>query len=456
MYVADTIAAIATAPGPGSIGVVRVSGSQALAVAQQLLRAAVPPERWVPNRLYHGVIVDPAGRAADEALAVLMRAPRSYTGEDVLELHCHGSPVVLRHVLALALSCGVRLAEPGEFTRRAFVNGRLDLTQAEAVFDVVRARGTAAASMAVAQLTGSLSRELAEIRENLVQLKSLLEAQIDFAEEDFEIDPTSVRALVDAAEGAMQGLLRSYEAAKVVRDGLKVVIVGKPNVGKSSLLNALLADDRAIVTPHPGTTRDTIEETVEFAGIPVVLTDTAGLRPLENADPVERLGIARASSKLAEAEVCLVVLDVSAPLDADDESVLAFDTASPKIVVFNKIDLPRAAASDRISALRREYPTVEVSAKNGEGLDRVREAVLGVIGGAPREQPALANLRQHDALAKAVESLALARQSLDAGRPPDLIAIDVQDAIDHVGAITGAVTSEEILDRIFSQFCVGK
>lgn len=457
MYATDTIAAVATAPGRGGVGIVRISGPQAPAIVTELFRADTAPADWTSHRLYHGTIID-RGVTVDEALAVLMLGPRSYTGEDVAELQCHGGPVLLRQVLTLVLRRGARLAEPGEFTRRAFLNGRLDLAQAEAVMDIVEARGNAAASLAVAQLGGALSDQLADIRENLVQLKSLLEAQIDFSEEDFEVDATSLHSLVDAAERSMEGLIDSYQRGKLVRDGIRVVIAGKPNVGKSSLLNALLAEDRAIVTALPGTTRDSIEETADFGGIPVVLTDTAGLRRSEEADPVEQLGMARTAEKLAEAEVCVLVVDGSRWLDADDQAVLNSNSGIAAIIVLNKIDLPRVITPEQVSALRPENPVLEVSAKTREGLERLREAVVAMIeGGRPREQAqVISNLRHRDALAKALDSLRLVRQSLAEARPPDVVAVDVQDAIDHVGTITGVVTSEEILDRIFSQFCIGK
>ena len=458
MYATDTIAAVATAPGRGGVGIVRISGPHARAIVTELFRAETAPADWTSHRLYYGTIADRGGCAIDEALAVLMLGPRSYTGEDVVELQCHGGPVLLRQILTLVLRCGARLAEPGEFTRRAFLNGRLDLTQAEAVIDIVEARGNAAASLAVAQLGGALSDQLADIRETLVQLKSLLEAQIDFSEEDFEVDATSLHSLVDAGEESMQRLIDSYQRGKLVRDGIRVVIAGKPNVGKSSLLNALLAEERAIVTALPGTTRDTIEETADFGGIPVVLTDTAGLRRLEEADPVEQLGMARTAEKLAEAEVCVLVLDGSRPLDADDQAVLNSHSGNSRIIVLNKIDLPRAITAAQVSALQPETLVLEVSAKTREGLDRIRAAVVSMIeAGRPQEHVSvISNLRHRDALAKAVESLRLARQSLAEARPPDVVAVDVQDAIDHVGAITGVVTSEEVLDRIFSQFCIGK
>lgn len=459
MYAADTIAAIATPAGPGGVGIVRVSGPNALRIASRLVHGTTPSNRWTSHRLYRGQITDEAGNAIDHGLAVVMASPRSYTGEDVLELHCHGSPVALRRVLAAALHCGARLAEPGEFTKRAFLNGRLDLAQAEAVIDLVRAPGSMAASVAADQLAGRLSAELARVRESIVQVKSLLEAQIDFAEEDFVVDRDDLLDPLDAAVRHLQTLIASYRAGKLARDGIRVVIAGKPNVGKSSLLNALLHEERAIVTPAAGTTRDTIEELADIDGIPVLLTDTAGLRPLQEADPIERLGMERTSAKLKEAEVRLLVLDASAPLDEADRAILALPEGSAEIIVLNKVDLPRGIEAEQVAAPRRQRPVIEVSAKTGEGLDRLRLGIVEAVdGGALVDVSAtvVTNLRHVDALTKAMEALEQGRRSIDEGHPPDVVAVDVQDAIEHIGAVTGVVSTEEVLDRIFSQFCIGK
>ncbi len=459
MYVTDTIAAVATPAGPGGIGIVRVSGPKARTIASALVHGSIPVSRWHSHRLYSGCIADETGKQLDQGLAVIMPGPKSYTGEDVLELHCHGSPTVLRLVLASALRCGARLADPGEFTKRAFLNGRLDLAQAEAVIDLVQAPGNAAAAVAAAQLAGCLSEELAQIREDVVQVKALLEAQIDFSEEDFDIDRETVRLPLDAAVRALQKLIASYRAGKLARDGIRVVIAGKPNVGKSSLFNALLNEERAIVTPLAGTTRDTIEEFVDFGGIPVLLSDTAGLRTVEEADPIERLGMERTSAKLTEAGVRLLVLDSADRLEAADEAVLGIPGTQAEVIVLNKCDLTRRVDVGRIEVLRRERPVIEVSAKTGRGLERLRQAVIDVVeGGIPLDLSAstVTNLRHVDALAKAVGALENAHQSVEEGRPPDLVSVDVQDAIEHIGAVTGAVTNEEVLDRIFSRFCIGK
>lgn len=452
MYVADTIAAIATAPGVGGVGIVRVSGPGATAIAERVIIATQATAAWVSHRLYRGQLCAVDGAVIDDGLAVLMRAPNSYTGEDVLELHCHGSPVVLRHVLMHVLASGARLAEPGEFTKRAFLNGRLDLAQAEAVIDLVGARSEAGAVLAAAQLGGQLSAALGRIRDDLVHLKALLEAQIDFAEDEVQIAHHELLATLNQAETAIVRLVDTFKHGSLVRDGLRVVIVGKPNVGKSSLLNALLGSDRAIVTEVAGTTRDTIDEVIDFAGVPVVLTDTAGLRDEALADPVERIGMARTGIALRQAQVRLVVLDASRAFDSEDQLVLDAVRDQPYIVVLNKSDLAPVSTT-------WDGPCVRVSAKALSGLEELRQAVVQLVerGEPPRaDDPVISNARHRAALLQCLDALRLARQSIDEARPPDLIAVDVQAALDHIGTITGAVSSEDVLDRIFAEFCIGK
>jgi tRNA modification GTPase len=457
MYANETIAAIATPPGPGGIGIVRLSGPRCVAIVDTVFVTHRPAVQWTSHHMYRGRILDAGGAGLDEALAVLMRAPQSYTGEDVLELHCHGSPAVMRGVLARVLGCGARLAQPGEFTKRAFLNGRLDLAQAEAVIELVRARTSGAAQLAAQQLAGRLSVELDDLRSRLVRLKALLEAQIDFSDEDVEVAPAELFGIVDKCIYNTSQLISTYKHGKLFRDGVRVAIIGKPNVGKSSLLNALLGEDRAIVTPIPGTTRDAIEEAADFDGIPVVLTDTAGLRQMERADPVERMGMQRTSDTIAEAQLVLPVLDASAPLDAEDLAVLDAARQLPSVLVVNKIDLGPAVFD--ASALTHDSPVVQVSARHCTGLTELRQAVVATVTGGSTiepQAPVLVNVRHYTALTQVLASLRLARESISAGQPADLVAVDVQDTIDHVGAITGIVTNEDVLDRIFNEFCIGK
>lgn len=458
MYTDDTIAAIATPPGPGGIGVIRVSGPLAPRILAALFVRSRGGDDWLSHHFYHGRIVAADGAVADEALAVLMRAPRSFTGEDVVELHCHGSPVGLRRILARVLAEGARPAEPGEFTKRAFLNGRIDLTQAEAVIDLVRARSTAAAALAAEQLSGCLSDYCTNLRDRVIHLKALLEAEIDFAEEDFDVGGEELLATVDECIVPMDALLDTYRHGKIVRDGVRVAIIGKPNVGKSSLLNALLGEERAIVTPIAGTTRDAIDEPVDFDGMPVMLSDTAGLRDAAAAEAVERIGMRRTARRISEAQLLLTVVDASRPLDVEDAAVLQAHTGTAQIIVLNKIDLPPVTLEADVCKLANSYPVVRVSAKQRTGLSELRRVVLAQMSGGDivPNVPVLANLRHVDALTKARDSLRLARESMLARRPPDLVAVDVQDAIDHIGTVTGAITSEDVLDRIFSEFCIGK
>jgi tRNA modification GTPase len=459
MYAGDTIAAVATPPGAGGIGIIRVSGPLSAAIAVRVFVRSGAAAEWESHHLYHGRVVAAEGQVLDESLAVLMRGPRSYTGEDVLELHCHGSPVLLLRVLNEVLGCGARLAEPGEFTRRAFLNGRLDLTQAEAVLDLVRARTTAGAALATEQLGGRLSAHLARLRAHLLSLKALLEVQIDFPEEDVDVPAAQVLSTIDACLVTILDLVNTFERGTMLRDGLRVAIIGKPNVGKSSLLNALLGQDRAIVTAVAGTTRDTIEETADFDGVPVLLSDTAGLREAAAADAVERLGIERAAAKIGQAQLLLKVLDVAAPLDKEDLVVLNAAAGVPHVVVLNKIDLPQVISDRDVLRLAVRGPILNVSATERLGLAALRQAVIGQFfngDGVADDTPVLASVRHRDVLQKALGSLTLARQSTADGRPADLVAVDVQDAIDHIGAITGEVTTEDVLDRIFREFCIGK
>jgi tRNA modification GTPase len=459
MYAADTIAAVATPPGIGGVGILRVSGPKAAAIAERVFAAAQPTGAWVSHRLYHGKLRATDGSVIDDGLAVLMRRPHSYTGEDVLELHCHGNPLVLRHVLAHVLSAGARPAEPGELTKRAFLNGRLDLAQAEAVADLVAARSVAGAALAAAQLGGHLSAALATLRDDLIHLKALIETQIDFPEEDVSIAPTELLIIVDRTESFITKLIDSYRHGALLRAGLRVAIVGKPNVGKSSLLNALLGSDRAIVTEIPGTTRDTIDEMADFGGIPVILTDTAGLRHGDEADQVERIGMDRTAVAMAQSQVLLVALDVSRPLTAEDRAVLETIGNQPHIVVLNKTDLPAAMSEADIRSMRSTAPLVRVSAKNLQGLEDVRGAVVGLVERdhvSGDDDPVISNARHNAALLQARDALHLVRDSIAAAQPPDLVAVDVQDALDYIGSITGVVSSEDVLDQIFSRFCIGK
>ncbi|OFV88589.1 MAG: tRNA uridine-5-carboxymethylaminomethyl(34) synthesis GTPase MnmE [Acidobacteria bacterium RBG_16_68_9] len=449
MYAEDTIAAIATPLGPGGIGVIRVSGPAAEPIARRVfLRRS--NAYWQSHRLYRGRIVNHEGALIDEGLAVLMRKPRSHTGEDVLEIHCHGSPAVLRLALEGVLRLGARPAEPGEFTKRAFLNGKLDLTQVEAVTDLVRARTPESAAQAADQLLGHLSQFLGALRARLVGVKARLEAQIDFSDEDIGSDDTVVWADLGDVRRDIETILGTYARGRLLRHGLRIAILGRPNAGKSSLLNALLSDERAIVTPIPGTTRDVIEESADFDGVPVVLSDTAGLRSVP--DEVERFGIERAWHAARSADVVLFVADASLP----PQPIPPFE-AERVVVALNKIDLPCAWPDREVQSLAARGPVARVSAKYLTGLDELRRLLVDTTAQPPRDSvPALTTTRQRDALAKALESVKRAADAATLRVAPELIAVDVQAALDHIGAVTGAVTSEDVLDAIFAEFCIGK
>jgi tRNA modification GTPase len=449
MYEADTIAAVATPSGAGGIGIVRVSGPLAATIADRVFRRH-QLGLWETHRLYRGSVMGPDAVPIDDGLAVLMRGPHSYTGEDVLELHCHGSPAILRLAVSAALRHGARPAQPGEFTRRAFFNGKLDLTQAEAVLDLVRAQTPEAVQQAADQLFGGLGRHLEGLRQSLIRAKAHLEVRIDFAGDEFNLDDSSLGDELSAAREQIDRLLLTYARGRVVREGVRVAIVGRPNAGKSSLLNALLGEDRAIVTPFAGTTRDVIEETADCFGVPVVMSDTAGMR--ESPDPIERIGVERARATALRCDLSLLVVDAST-LPEPPIVPITCET----VVAFNKIDLPCAWSRRALHELLPGCEPIRVSATQRIGLDELQRAIVGRVAGVARDGiPPLVSERHRDALSKARDSVGAALDSTAAGIPPEIIAVDVQAALDHIGSVTGAVTSEEVLDSIFAEFCIGK
>ncbi len=456
MYVQDTIAAISTPLGEGGIGIVRISGDRALSVAKALFKGK-SNGGFQSHRFYYGDLIDPAdGRLIDEVLVVLMRAPRSYTCEDVLEVHCHGGYLVVQKVLDLVLGQGVRLAEPGEFTRRAFLNGRIDLVQAEAVIDVIRGKTEASLALAQHQREGLLSQRLAEVREHLVGALALVEAYIDFPEDEIgTVDAERVAELVATAHREIDFLLAGFREGKVLREGVSVLIAGKPNVGKSSLLNTLLREKRSIVTSVPGTTRDIIEEVVNIHGLPVRMLDTAGIR--ETADLVEQEGVRLAMERISTADLVLFVLDGTRSFDCDDAAILAALAGRKAIVAVNKSDLPRRLAlPDNLAAV----PTVEISTLTGAGIDRLRSAIFDMFlsGDAvdSRDYVAVSQARHRDALARGRDALALFAADYANGATLELLAIQLREALRAIGDVTGETTPDEVLDVIFHRFCVGK
>lgn len=466
----DTICAVATPPGQGGIGIVRVSGEKAIEVAAQMVRLRsgkhlkdAPARTLCQVRLVEPAAVADASRSAgclDEALVAVMPSPHSYTGEDVVEIHCHGGPYLLERVCAQLVGSGARLAEPGEFTRRAFLNGKLDLAQAEAVLDTIRARTETGLRMAQEQLQGALSREIDGLRERLIGLLAHVEAAIDFTEEDiaFVSDDTAGRQLEDALAGLVR-LADSATEGRLFREGLTAAIVGRPNVGKSSLMNALLRTDRAIVTPVPGTTRDVLEESLNIRGIPVRLLDTAGVR--ETIDPVEHEGIVRSLKTLADAELVLLVLDGSVALTAEDQHLMARCESLNLVLVVNKIDLAPASGAGLFHEQAQAGPTraVRISAKTGEGLDDLRDTIRSLFvrpDFEPNEGAIVTTLRHRTCLLNAAEAIRRSLQSVRDNASKEFVAMDLRGAIDALGEITGAVTTDDILERIFRQFCIGK
>jgi tRNA modification GTPase len=452
----DTIAAIATAvaAGAGSVAIVRLSGPQAEAIGRRLF-VAPGAQAWESHRVLYGHVVDPAdGQRVDEALLLPMRAPRSFTREDVVEFHCHGGLVAVRRVLELVLAAGARLAGPGEFSQRAFLNGRLDLTRAEAVAEMIAARSQRAAELAMAGLDGGLQRRISGLRERLLDQLAELEARVDFEEDLPPLDGTLVRAELEAVRGELERLVAESRQGELLREGLRVAIVGRPNVGKSSLLNLLSRRERAIVTDLPGTTRDLLESDLVLDGVPLTLLDTAGIRATD--DRVERLGIERSRQALAGADAVLLLFDRVAGWSAADEELRELvPEGVPLLLVGNKSDaLPPGAASTGVPP---DGPLVTISALTGAGRDDLVAALLGLCGAGDVQglQVAL-NGRQRQLAAAAATSLERSLETAALGLPWDFWTIDLRGAIAGLGAITGEEVSEAVLERIFSRFCIGK
>jgi tRNA modification GTPase len=455
----DTIAAIATPLGEGGLAVIRLSGPQALRLADECFtpagKATVKPSLAVTHTLHYGHI-HRAGQVIDEVLVAVMRAPRTFTREDVVEISCHGGLLVAKLVLDTVLASGARLAEPGEFTKRAFLNGRLDLAQAEAVADLIHSRTELALAAANEQLAGKLSERIRKLRDDLMLTLAHIEAHIDFPDEDIAPDTRNqLLARLDHGVAFMDELLRTAADGQVLRRGIRAAIIGRPNAGKSSLLNQLLGHDRAIVSPIPGTTRDTISETASIRGIPVVFIDTAGLR--EAGDVIEVEGVRRSRETLARAELVLHVLDGSEPLTSEDERFLAEFTGKKRIVVRNKMDLP--AKLELSAGSQPGLKVVDVSCVTGAGLEPLKDAIQALVwAGEIRADmlPVMINSRHEDALRRGREAVQRAAEALRADVTLELVALDLRIGTNAVGEIVGATTTEDLLDSIFSTFCIGK
>ncbi len=453
----DTIAAIATSIGHSGVGIVKLSGPDAPAIAQKIFKPARSKSRLKPYRLHYGVIVDPrSGEAIDEALVVHMPQPHSYTRQDVVEIQAHGGPIPLRRILQLVLSLGARPAEAGELTLRAFLNGRLDLAQAEAVLDIIEAKTEAALRVAAEQLSGSLSAQVAAVRSRLMDQLAFLEASIDFVED--EIPFQDIIAPLTVVSEMLQKLLKSADFGQIYRQGVKAAIVGQPNVGKSSLLNALLRGDRAIVTDIPGTTRDTLEETANVGGIPLVLVDTAGIRRQAN-DAVERIGIERSQAALQKADIALLVVDGSHPVTPGDWDIEQLARGKPALLVVNKTDLRVGPIIEPPPNFLPGAPRVPISALAGIGIEALEEAIQQLILGGQvttADTPLLSNPRHKALIQQAFDHAQAAIAGQQAGLTPDLVSIDVREAVEALGQITGESVTADLLDTIFSKFCIGK
>ena len=453
MSLDDTIVAIATPPGRGGLGVVRLSGSEAVSISAPMLRLKTPLEA---GRALFGELVDPErdGARIDEVVVTYFQKPHSYTSDDVIEISAHGSPVVLRRIIEIALARGARLAEPGEFTMRAFLNGRIDLAQAEAVRDLIDAQTLYQAQVAAQQLGGALSRTLQPVKQTLIELIALLEAGIDFADDDVPVLPAAtIHAHLAEVRAPLEKLAGSFAYGKIVHEGITLAIVGRPNVGKSSLFNCLVERERAIVTATPGTTRDLVSEAVAMGGIPLRLVDTAGIR--DSNDEAETLGIQKSREALADADMVLVVLDASQLLAPDDCELIAQAAQRPMIVVENKADLS--------AGLPREAqfpsPAIRTSALTGDGVPELREEILRQIQGTStpqKETSFLTNLRHQRLVEQSLQHLRAAAIAVDGRVPHEMVLLDLYAVLRALDEITGATTTDDILNLIFGTFCIGK
>ena len=458
MYEQDTIAAIATPPGEGGVAIVRISGAGAETVAAKIfVRPLGKNGKLKSHSLYHGKICDPrTERALDEVLLTVMRKPRSYTGEDVVEIHGHGGAFLAQQILGLVLAQGVRQAQPGEFTKRAFLNGRLDLAQAEAVVDLIRARTDKSAELALQQATGELSKWVEELREELLQILVQVEAAIDFPEEEIELlQRQNLTRKVDRLGTNIREIIATYDWGKLFREGARVCICGRPNVGKSSLLNALLGEERVIVTPVPGTTRDVIEESINLNGLPVVLWDTAGIH--ETDDQIERIGVQLSRERVEKADAVVFVLDGSMSLTADDRALIGEIARKKTLLAINKNDLPRVVVVDELTRALGPNRIAAVSAKTGEGINQFKENLRELILDTETEPAVvITNLRHRSALIRGEVALRHALASLGENQAPEFIAVDLNQASEALEEIVGVIRNDDILERIFSEFCIGK
>lgn len=457
----DTIAAISTPPGEGAISIVRLSGEQAISIADAVFQSGKKKLIDVSSHTIHyGHIFDPEKyQMMDEVMVSIMRKPKTFTREDIVEINCHGGIVVVNQILQLVLRQGARLAEPGEFTKRAFLNGRVDLSRAEAVMDLIRAKTDKAMNLAINQLDGNLSRLIRQLRQEILETLAQVEVNIDYPEYD-DVEELTTRLLLEKAnqvQKQIQALLQTAQQGKILREGLSTAIIGRPNVGKSSLLNHLLREEKAIVTDIAGTTRDVIEEYVNVRGVPLKLVDTAGIR--ETEDIVEKIGVERSRKALSEADLILLVLNQSESLTTEDKQLLDITSGNKRIILLNKTDLPsRINQEDLVPYLENE-PALPISVLTSEGLDQLEQAIADLFfGGNTGDKDAsyLSNTRHIALLEKAEQSLAEVIQGIESGMPVDLVQIDMTRCWDYLGEIVGDSVQDELITQLFSQFCLGK
>jgi tRNA modification GTPase len=455
----DTIAAIATAFGTAGVGIIRVSGPQSLEVARRIFQPAHANCPWETHHLYHGDIISADGKTIlDEALVSFMKRPHSFTGEDVLEINCHGNPLIMKTILEEIVALGCRLARPGEFSQRAFFNNRIDLSQAEALASMIAAKSSTACAIGLAQLKGSLTKEIDNLRTLLIDALAMIEATIDFTDDVATGDIPQLPSQIDLAASRVQSLLSSYRAAKIYTEGVSVVITGKPNVGKSSLLNTLTGKKKAIVTNIPGTTRDLITDMINIKGVPVNLVDTAGIR--EPKDAIEKEGIALVWENLANADFVIILLDGSKPLTVEDKEIFQKNKNGNILVAINKTDLPQAWEAGAIDGLiPKEVKIIHISAKFGTGLEELKNIIVDsclsenyIDAGSAM----ITNMRHKMALEKTLANIQTAKNNILNGMSPEFAAFDLREALDNLDEITGKKINDEILDKIFSSFCIGK
>nr|WP_307992718.1 tRNA uridine-5-carboxymethylaminomethyl(34) synthesis GTPase MnmE [uncultured Niameybacter sp.] len=456
----DTIAAISTAPGVGGIGIIRVSGIDAIQIVDKVFKSASRKTLMESpsHTIHYGHIINKENKVIDEVLVMLMKAPKTFTREDVVEINCHGGPVPLEAVLMEVIRNGARLADSGEFTKRAFLNGRIDLAQVEAIMDIIEAKTEVSLSQAVNQLEGKLSKQIKAYQDELIQIIARIEVSIDYPEYD-EDEPLANDFVDDikVLNGELKKLLATADTGKMIREGVKTAIVGQPNVGKSSLLNALLEENKAIVTDIPGTTRDVVEAYLNIDGMPFLLLDTAGIR--ETEDIVEKIGVERSKESIEKADLILMLIDGSRELDEEELDIIREIKNKDVIFVLNKTDLHPVITQEILEEYTGGHPIIPISAMKQNGLDALRQGMKQFIvkqGISIGQEATISNQRQKQSLVKAIESLNKVEDTIDMGMPEDCIAIDLHDAYGHLGNIVGEALKDEIIGELFSRFCLGK